>query len=259
MTADRAEKTTADEGLMQYRTAPDSDWTIAAVAEIVEPLGMTLPPPSEIILHDLSKLPNSIVAIYGDVTGRQVGDPATNYLLERASSGLLENDVGYETTLDDGRVLRSSTVIIRNRVGNPVAALCINIDISAWLQVEKLAAAMTFKRGGPDHAAVSQPPASTASGTAGTEEKRGSRTRERFPKSVDELTDTMIQDAIQSSGLDVLAMKKRHKVQIVKLLQDKGLFLIKDAVEKVSGALGVSRFTIYNYLNEIAESPGEYS
>ena len=39
---------------------------------------------------------------------------------------------------------------------------------------------------------------------------------------------------------------------VVGQLEERGLFLLKDAVEVIALALGVTRFTIYNYLNELA-------
>jgi predicted transcriptional regulator YheO len=46
-------------------------------------------------------------------------------------------------------------------------------------------------------------------------------------------------------------MKKPHKLGVVAELLDHGVFQIRDAVEFVAEKLDVSRFTIYNYLNEI--------
>lgn len=49
-------------------------------------------------------------------------------------------------------------------------------------------------------------------------------------------------------------MKKRHKILVVKDLKNQGLFLLRDGIDIVAHTLNVSRFTIYNYLNEIESS-----
>jgi predicted transcriptional regulator YheO len=39
-------------------------------------------------------------------------------------------------------------------------------------------------------------------------------------------------------------------LNVVRSLDEQGFFLIKNAVETIASKLAVSRFTIYNYLNE---------
>ena len=51
-------------------------------------------------------------------------------------------------------------------------------------------------------------------------------------------------------------MRKAHKVDAVRSLKRRGFFMLRDAVEMAARALGVTRFTIYNYLNEIEEING---
>ena len=42
-------------------------------------------------------------------------------------------------------------------------------------------------------------------------------------------------------------------MEIVKYLDEKGAFLIKKSAERVAEYLDISRFTVYNYLNETKE------
>jgi predicted transcriptional regulator YheO len=44
---------------------------------------------------------------------------------------------------------------------------------------------------------------------------------------------------------------KRANLLAVSEMQDKGIFLIKGGVEKAAVALGVTRYSIYNYLAEL--------
>ena len=46
-------------------------------------------------------------------------------------------------------------------------------------------------------------------------------------------------------------MKKEHKVEVVRHLRARGFFLLRDAAEMAAQALRCSRFSIYNYLNEL--------
>ena len=65
---------------------------------------------------------------------------------------------------------------------------------------------------------------------------------------------TAAEDAI---GVPIPDMSRSEKQRVVKYLDDRGAFLIKKAVEDVAARLGVSRFTIYNYLDEANRSGGD--
>lgn len=213
---------------------------IRALGGLVESLGSALPPNSEMLLHDLAKLPNSIVAIHGDLTHRNVGDPATDLLLAAAQRGDLRTRVGYETRLADGRRLRSSTVIVRGSAGNPIAAVCINSDLSAWESIHQLSALMLAGSADADASAPVVGEAADAS-------------EELFTSDVDELALHLIERATAASGVPIELMRKQHKIEIVRELESRGFFMLKGAADKAASALRVSRFTIYNYLNEISD------
>jgi hypothetical protein len=59
-------------------------------------------------------------------------------------------------------------------------------------------------------------------------------------------------DAAESElGVRTSEMSRSQKQQVVKELDERGAFLIKKSVEQVAERLGVSRFTIYNYLDQV--------
>jgi predicted transcriptional regulator YheO len=214
---------------------------IAMLSTLVDSLGHALPPTSELLLHDLSKLPNSIVAINGTVTRRNVGDPATDLLLAAAARGEFQTRIGYETRLSDGRRMKSSTVIIRDSSGAAVAAMCVNTDLSAWEEINRISGLMLGLAGVSTEAPVRLTP------------EPGDESEEIFTSDVDELAMHLIQKATAVSGIPIELMRKKHKLEIVRELQERGFFLLKGAADKAAGALRVSRFTVYNYLNEISE------
>ncbi|MBC8194811.1 MAG: helix-turn-helix domain-containing protein [Acidimicrobiia bacterium] len=65
--------------------------------------------------------------------------------------------------------------------------------------------------------------------------------------------DVLIKAAETDLGVDRNAMDRTQKQAAVALLNEWGAFTLRKSVEDVADALGVSRFTIYNYL-ERAES-----
>lgn len=50
-------------------------------------------------------------------------------------------------------------------------------------------------------------------------------------------------------GMPLAELDRKAKQEAVRLLEARGAFSVRHGVETVAGALGVSRFTVYNYLN----------
>ncbi|MEV6331234.1 helix-turn-helix domain-containing protein [Streptomyces sp. NPDC051909] len=50
-------------------------------------------------------------------------------------------------------------------------------------------------------------------------------------------------------GMPLSELDRKTKQEVVRILEARGAFSVRHGVETVAGALGVSRFTVYNYLN----------
>lgn len=213
------------------------------LTELAAPLQASIPGPAEVVVHHLPSLPHSIIAIAGNVTGREVGDPATNTLLEAAASQSLRTHIGYETTAPDGRALTSTTIIINAQDGSPIAALCINRDVTGIRYAERVLHELSTRTGveqAPDGAPHGEHAAPTST----------DQSPEAFVHSIDELASLLLRTAIPDQG-EPGELSREQKIAAVRSLKKRGFFLLRDAAEKAATTLGVSRFTIYNYLNEI--------
>jgi hypothetical protein len=59
-------------------------------------------------------------------------------------------------------------------------------------------------------------------------------------------------DAVETElGGPLPALSREGKQRAVRLLDERGAFTLRRAVEDVADAMGVSRITVYNYLNAI--------
>ncbi len=85
----------------------------------------------------------------------------------------------------------------------------------------------------------------------------GTNTKEVFTSNVDELLEILMEEAVNSTGGQLLTLTKEEKVAVVRYLDQKGAFLIKKSAEKVADYLGISRFTVYNYLNQSQEGDAQ--
>ncbi|WP_329576441.1 MULTISPECIES: helix-turn-helix transcriptional regulator [unclassified Streptomyces] len=210
---------------------------VEIVAPVVPALARALQPRTEVVLHDLTRMPNTIVAISGDVTGREIGGPPTDLGLLTFRLDNPEDMVNYRTETADGLVLRSASMFFRTPAGKPVACLCINSDIHELERAKEVLDSLT---------AFHDPQSARSAGAP----------RETFPSTVDDLADGIIRQAIDAVGVPVHLMKKSHKLEVVRDLDRRGFFAIREAVDVIAERLGVSRYTIYNYLNQISGDQG---
>jgi predicted transcriptional regulator YheO len=85
----------------------------------------------EVVLHDLTVPQSSVVyTVNNHVTGRQVGQSFNHLVTDVLLSQNFTNDfsANYYFHSDDGRLIKSSTLLIRDQDKKVMGALCINID-----------------------------------------------------------------------------------------------------------------------------------
>ncbi|MYZ10117.1 transcriptional regulator [Streptomyces sp. SID2999] len=70
----------------------------------------------------------------------------------------------------------------------------------------------------------------------------------RLPQLAESL-DHILTALERREGRPLAELDRKAKQEIVRTLEARGAFAVRHGVETVAGALGVSRFTIYNYLN----------
>lgn len=58
-------------------------------------------------------------------------------------------------------------------------------------------------------------------------------------------------------GMPLADLDRKTKQSVVRTLEARGAFSVRHGVETVAGALGVSRFTVYNYLNRESAARSE--
>lgn len=213
---------------------PDSEAARVAIRVLgaaVPALAAALGPDTELVLHDLRQLPNSVVAVGGSVTGRRDGSPTSDLLLRQLHRGRFEDLIGYATTAVDGRPMRSSSVFLKDENGVPFGSLCFNVDISQYARVQE----------------TMQQMAATVSLVSLVDDD----VEESFVDNIEQLAEGIVQRAISVTTVPVHLMEKSHRLAVVANLDERGFFALRDSVEFAARALGISRYSIYKYLNEI--------
>ena len=191
----------------------------------------------EVVIHDLTKkdLDKSIVYIEnGHVSNRHTGDGPSGIVLEtlRSDPGKLKDKLAYLTRTDDGRILKSSTLYIRNEEGKIVYIFSMNYDITTLLAAENSIRGLVQTEPEDSHG------------------EDASDSPQRITHNVTELLDLLIEQAIARVGKPVAMMNKDDKVAVVQYLNNAGAFLITKSGDKVSSLLGISKFTLYSYMDK---------
>ena len=187
----------------------------------------------EVVVHDLeSQDPaHSIVHIEnGHVTGRKVGDGPSNVVLEQIMSHNEDPQdcLGYLCRTDGGKVLKSSTVYVRSPGGAVSGILSINFDISALLMVEQAVSGIT----------------STPCGR---------REENIAVVNVNDMLDGLIEQSVALVGKPAALMNKDDKVRAIQFLSRHGAFLVTKSGDKVCKFFGISKYTLYSYIDEAKE------
>ena len=208
------------------------DARLQALLPVVHGLAEMFGPECEVVLHDVGRLPHSIVAIEnGVVTGRTVGDVPTDRMLRNLRNPDMTQDVRLYVSSHDGRILKSLAVTLRDNDGEPFGLLGLNFDVSEIVQAQRALAHVT---------AVER----LGSGVA-------PEAGEIFAADIREVVAGMITKILAEMGKTPAAMSRDEKMEVVKRLEERGAFLVKRSAEQVAEALDLSRYTIFSYLKEI--------
>ena len=203
---------------------------VAFLKQLAKTLAVQFGSKCEVAVHDLTQDPeHTIVAIEnGGVTGRRIGDGASQIVLEAIK---LDQDVkdqlGYLIRTRDGRLLKSSSLYMRDSDGHPVALLSINYDVTELSHSVSILEQLI---------------------SPGQEQQQQNDVGEVF-SNVNDLLDKLIEESLAHVGKPVAMMNKEDKVKAIKYLEKKGAFLIKKSGDKVTKVYDISKYTLYNYLD----------
>jgi len=214
--------------------------TLLSFAPVVKGIAKTFGKDCEALLHDVSNLESSVIMIEnGYVTGRKVGSPMTDLGLYFLQSDLFKDIdfiANYQTESKDGKKLKSTTIFIRDDKKKIIGFLCINYALDHILETRKKI----------DNFCTVNRDVNRNVFNFNNKEKE-----EIFTDNIDDLLERIFVKAQEKVGKPLEKMQKDDKLEVVRYLQKKGVFLVKGNIDKIARKLNVSRYTIYNYLSEI--------
>lgn len=191
------------------------------VKQIAVGLGETLAPFTEVVVHDLRSPKHAILAIHNNLSGRRVGDPATELGLARiADDDFPQVLANYANRFSDGRQAKSTSIGIKDSEGRYFAALCLNVDVTLFRGITTLLEQFSM----PNAEGVNE---------------------SLDPSSADSLRDRIDRFAV---GLATTpqALRTDQRRALMQALKEEGYLELRRSMETIAQHLGVSRATVYN-------------
>lgn len=236
-------------GYIDTQFSPTARYTLTTsdrrILESVRPLlpgiALAFGPGCMASLHSADAPDYPCIAVEnGEVCNIRIGSPVSEFvadaLADEAHHGG-KNTIGvfYTRTTED-HAMKCVINIIRNTMQDMIGCLCIYIDVS--MPLHKFIRNFIPVVDNDLANSISDPESSVIS-------------------NVDDMIHMSIEQAISNAnGYRSISSTERNKI-IVKALQTQGIFNIRSAVNIVARELGVSRYTVYNYLKDTSLSAEE--
>lgn len=211
----------------------DREWLFDLLGRLAEGVVAVVGPHCEVEVHDFTDLEHSIVAIAGNLTGRRPGAPVPD--VDFIAQGLnADQPDGFNYRYKIGlRTLQASTIWVRDPDGTPLGAVSINLDNSNLQRARELLDLMSISTQTVSNYVIED---------------------NTFAHDLDELIRNAINSYLRESGLPgTVDLSPADKLRLVERLEERGLFQIRGAAQKVADLLGISRASVYKYRSTLKE------
>ena len=192
------------------------------IRQIAQGLGETFAPFCEVVVHDLTHPEHAILSIHNNLSGRAIGDPATELGLARISDPEFPQVISnYTNQFPDGRPAKSTSIGIKDDSGRFIAALCLNVDLTVFRGLQNV-----LNQFGSVDTKIAFQEMLDPTGT------------EAIRQRIDQFA------ARRATTPRALNAKDRRK--LIWELKESGSLEVRRAMEIVAQHLGVSRATVYS-------------
>ncbi len=198
---------------------------LAQLDLIAQGLSETFAPFCEVVVHDLTHPQQAILSIHNNLSGREVGQPATEMGLARIASAEFPAVVAnYANQFADGRAVKSTSIGIKGDNGEYVAALCLNVDMTLFRGMQSALARFTATE--------------SATVVEHLEPGGAAAIRQRIDAFAAERATT------------ARALSATDRKTVIQQLHKEGLLDLRKSMEMVAQHLGISRATAYLYARQ---------
>lgn len=198
------------------------------LVRLADSIASTFGKSCETVIHEIDE--NEIKILYinnGSVTGRKVGDQKS-ILGDQASIKSIyqgKDLINYKAETRDGKLIKSTTIHLKN--DDYHLAMGINFDYTMFSMANRRIKDLI--KTGPEFGDV-------------------------LIASIGVSIDEICKECIDELGIPISFLKKEDKYRLVEMLYKRSAFTIQGSVPSIADKLGISRYTVYNYLREIKKT-----
>lgn len=220
---------------MEFTQYFDFDFMIRFLEGLQKFLGEN----SEVVIHDYRKgYDQTIVyAINAQLSGRDVGGSPKGGMITQLGKDIepMKDSIQTFSSGPKDRFFKSFTTLIPDENGKIVGSVCVNLDVSDFLMAQKALQNFVQYSVSPH-----TPPASDLDALS--------------TKNVDDILQYYMKQAENLVGKPMSLMNKEEKIKALDYLDQKGVFKISKTSVLLCETLQVSKYTLYNYLEEARKS-----
>lgn len=204
------------------KKTPEQLQLLSQLEQVAEGLAQTFAPFTEVVVHDLLDPAHAVLAIHNNLSGREVGHPATELGLARILDPEYEQIIAnYPNQFADGRRVKSTSIGIKDSQGRYVAALCMNVDLTLFQGFQNAMNRFT-----------------AVTGTTPAKESLDPSGAQAIRARIDEFAAKL--------AATPRSLKPEDRRTLLKELRAAGLLEVRRAMDTIAAHLGVSRATVYS-------------
>lgn len=212
-------------------------------------ISKTIGPDYEITLLDATSNPKKVIALVnGHISGRDVGAGLSPLAQKAISEKEYENAdyiINRTSYAVSGKALRSSMFFIKDDKGELEGILCINFDDSRFSELSN----NIFSLCHPDKYYTGNTEINI--GSFDSEKSYGVDREEK--SSFKETIGNIVDRDLEKYSVSVDRLTQEERLEIIKRLDEQGIFMMKGAVNTVSEKLKCSPASTYRYLSMIRQ------
>ncbi|MEX3815126.1 transcriptional regulator [Paraburkholderia sp. BR13439] len=204
------------------KKTPEQQLLLGQIKQVAEGLALTFAPFTEVVVHDLLDPEHAVLAIHNNLSGREVGQPATELGLARIMDPAYEQIIAnYPNQFSDGRQVKSTSIGIKDSKGDYIAALCMNVDLTLFHGFQNALSRFTAVEG-------------------------STPARESLdPANADQIRARIDEFAARLASTP-RSLRPEDRRSLLKELKAGGLLEVRRAMDTIAAHLGVSRATVYS-------------
>lgn len=203
--------------------------TLETLKQVADLIALQFGNNCEVVIHKVNLEESDSTLVYvknGHISSRNVGDGPSHIVYEALKKNDKRNNVTYLTKTKDQKVLKSSSLFIKNDKGEIEYIFGINYNINELILADELIRSFI-----------------------NIDEEEHTDTPERITQNVVELLDDLLEESVRLIGKPVALMSKEDKIAAIEFLNEAGAFLITKSGDKIAKFFGVSKYTLYNYVD----------